>query len=56
MVAVCEVQCILSLSCRVNDDDLLPVDLSAMLGQHSITRLLLGKAAKDSSKCEPSST
>jgi len=33
-------------------DDLLPLDVSVMLGQHSITKLLLSSGAKDSSKCK----
>ncbi len=37
---------------RFNDDDLLPLDVAAMLNQSEIAKLLMEKGAKDSAKCE----
>ena len=41
----------LTVTCSVNDDGIMPVDLAAMLGHTEVVKLLQSKGAKDSPKC-----
>lgn len=38
--------------CSTNEDDFNVVDVAAMLGHHDITKLLLSRGARDSTRCE----
>lgn len=43
-----------AITCSVNDDGIMPVDLAVMLGHTEIVKLLQSKGAKDSPKCKSS--